>query len=89
MLLAEVEAPVVIEVAGGDEGAELEHGLGTVESPPRACDVHPVLDDVPAGALDYPGGDGPALLQCGGVVQVVLLVFQVAGAFAGAGSGPE
>ena len=41
---------------------------------------------MPAGALDYPGGDGPAFLQRGGVVQVVLLVLQVAGAFVGAGA---
>src|SRR5271168_2755494 len=44
------------------------------------------LDDVPAGALDYPGGDGPAFLQRGGVVEVVLFVLQVAGAFVGAGA---
>ena len=46
---------------------------------------HSVLDDVPAGALDDPGGDGPALGEGGGVVQVVLLVAEVAGAFVGAG----
>ena len=34
---------------------------------------------LPAGALDDPGGDGPALAERGGVVQVVLLVVQVAG----------
>jgi hypothetical protein len=35
--------------------------------------------------LDDPGGDGPALPERGGVVEVVVLVVQVAGAFAGAG----
>ena len=86
VLAAEVEAPVVLEVAGGDEGAELEDGLGAFEAPSCARYVHSVLDDVPAGALDYPGGDGPAFLQRGGVVQVSLLVLQVAGAFVGAGA---
>ena len=86
VLAAEVEAPVVLEVAGGDEGAELEDGLGAFEAPSCARYVHSVLDDVPAGALDYPGGDGPAFLQRGGVVQVVLFVLQVAGAFVGAGA---
>ena len=47
---------------------------------------HSVLDDVPAGAFDDPGGDGPAFLQRGGVAEVVLLVLQVAGAFVGAGA---
>ena len=86
MLAAEVEAPVVVEVAGGDEGAELQDGLGAFEAPSCACYVHSVLDDVPAGALDDPGGDGPALRERGGVVQVVLLVLQVAGALVGAGA---
>src|ERR1035438_8969174 len=86
MLLAEVEAPVVLEVAGGDEGAELEDGLGAFEAPSRACDVHSVFHDVPACALDYPRGDGPALGEGGGVAEVVLLVLQVACAFVGAGA---
>src|SRR5271157_4141347 len=81
VLAAEVEAPVVLEVAGGDEGAELEDGLGAFESPSCARYVHSVLDDVPAGPFYDPGGDGPAFPQRGGVVQVVLLVLQVAGAF--------
>ncbi len=33
VLAAEVEAPVALEVAGGDEGAELEDGLGAFEAP--------------------------------------------------------
>src|SRR5271167_3680078 len=86
VLAAEVEAPVVLEVAGGDEGAELEDGLGAFESPSCARYVHSVLDDVPAGPFYDPGGDGPAFPQRGGVVQVVLLVLQVAGAFVGAGA---
>ena len=46
---------------------------------------HSVLYDVPAGALDDAGGDGPALGEGGGVVQVVVLVAEVAGAFVSAG----
>ena len=83
---AEVEAPVGAEVAVGDQGAELEDGLGAFEAPSRARYVHSVLYQIPAGALDYAGGDGPAFGQRGGVVQVVLLVLQVAGAFVGAGA---
>jgi len=41
---------------------------------------------VPAGALDYAGGDGPAPGEGGGVVQEALLVLQVAGALVGAGA---
>src|SRR5271166_7138456 len=86
VLLAEVEAPVVLEVACGDDGAELEDGLGAFESPSCAGYVHSVLYEVPAGTLDDPGGDGPAFLQRGGVAEVVLLVLQVAGAFVSAGA---
>src|SRR5215813_14868276 len=82
VLAAEVEAPVVLEVAAGDDGAELEDRPGAFESPSRARYVHSVLDDVPAGALDDPGGNGPALLQRRRVVQAVLLVVQVAGGLA-------
>src|SRR5258708_2190559 len=55
-LLAEVEAPVVVEVAGGDEGAELEDGLSAVEAPSRSCDVHSVLDDACRPATRSPPG---------------------------------
>ena len=41
VLAAEVEAPVVLEVAGGDEGAELEDGLGAFEAPSCARYAHP------------------------------------------------
>ena len=85
LCLAQVEVPVVFEVATGDEGAEFQDGLGAVEAPSRARYVHSVLDDVPACSFYDPGGDGPALAQCGGVVQVVLLVAEVAGALVGAG----
>src|SRR5260370_19905354 len=74
VLAAEVVAPVGVEVAGGDDGAELQDGLGTFESPSRARYVHSVLDDVPAGPLDDPGGDGPALPERGGVAEVLVLV---------------
>ena len=84
VLAAEVERPVGVEVAGGDEGAEFQDGLGAFEAPSRARYIHSVLHDVPAGALDYPGGDRPALGQRGGVAQVVLLVLQVAGGLVGA-----
>jgi hypothetical protein len=60
VLAAEVEAPVGAEVAGGDDGAQFQDSLGTFEPPSRACYVHSVLDYVPAGPLDDPGGDGPA-----------------------------
>ena len=66
---AQVVAPVGFEVAVGGEGAEPEDGLGAGESPSCACYVHSVLYDVPAGTLDDPGGDGPAFLECGGVIR--------------------
>jgi hypothetical protein len=84
VLAAQVEAPVGFEVAAGDEGAELEDGLGSFEAPSRARYVHSVLYQVPAGSLHDPGGDRPALRERGGVVQVFLLVVQVAGALVGA-----
>src|SRR5450759_3449422 len=40
---AEVEAPVGVEVAVGDQGAEFEDGLGAFEAPSRARYVHSVL----------------------------------------------
>ena len=84
VLAAQVEAPVGFEVSAGDEGAELEDGLGSFEAPSRARYVHSVLYQVPAGSLHDPGGDRPALRERGGVVQVFLLVVQVAGALVGA-----
>jgi len=40
VLAAEVEAPVGVEVSGGDDGAEFQDGLGAFESPSRAGYVH-------------------------------------------------
>src|SRR5664279_1955093 len=83
--LGEVVAPVVFEVAVAAKRAEPEDGLGTAESPAGAGEVHPVFDQVAAGAFDDPGGDRPAFRQRGRVVQVPGLVGQVGGAGIGAG----
>ena len=45
VLAAQVEAPVGVEVAAGDEGAELQDGLGAFEPPSCARYVHSVLYD--------------------------------------------
>ena len=73
VFLPQVKAPVLLEVAVADQGSELENGFGSVESPSGPCDVHPVFDQVTAGALDYPGGDRPAFGEGGCVVQVRFL----------------
>ena len=83
---ARVIAPVLVEFTVGDEGAELEDGLGSVESPSGPCDVHSVFDQVTAGALDYPAGDRPAFGEGSGVVQVLVLGGEVAGAGVGVGA---
>jgi hypothetical protein len=44
VFLGEVEAPVGEKVAVGDQGAELEDGLGAVQAPAGAGDVQPVAD---------------------------------------------
>src|SRR6266700_5139201 len=77
LFLGQVPGPVLVEVAVADQGAEFEDGLGAVQAPACAGDVHAVLDQVAAGALDHPGGDRPPLGQGGGVVQVGLLGQQV------------
>jgi len=74
----------IIAVAG--QGAELQDGFGAVEAPPGPGDFHPVLDEPPGRSFYKAAGHRPAGLEEGGVVQVVLLVFQVAGAFAGSGA---
>src|SRR5712691_3661802 len=63
VLAAEVEAPVGVEVAAGEQGAEFQDGLGAFESPSCARYVHSVLYEPACRALDYPGGNGPAFLQ--------------------------
>ena len=60
VLLGQVVAPVVVEVAVAEDGAQGEDGFGAVESPACSGDVEPVADQVAAGSFDDPGGDGPA-----------------------------
>src|SRR5690349_14008495 len=73
----EVPGPVGVPVAVGEQGAEFEDGLGGVDAPAGAGDVHAVFDQVAAGAFYDAGGDGPAGGQGGGVVQVRGLGLQV------------
>src|SRR5450432_4644824 len=56
-----VKGPGDVEIAAGTQRAELEDGLGTAQSPAGAGDVHAVLDQVTAGALNDAGGDGGRL----------------------------
>jgi hypothetical protein len=58
-LAGDVESPVFVEVAVGDDSAEGEDGLGAVEAPSRA-DVEAVGCEVAAGSLDGAGRDRPA-----------------------------
>src|SRR5450756_167657 len=76
-----VVAHIVVEVAVDDDGADLEDVLGTLGRPPRACNSETVFDDEPAGSLDHPGGDRPALREGLVVFHVLLVVVQ-------AGDGP-
>jgi len=47
----EVEAPVLLEVAVADHGAEGEDGFGAVQAPSRASDAETVGDQVRGGML--------------------------------------
>jgi hypothetical protein len=84
--LPEVEGEVVVQVAVPVQGAELEDGFGAVQAPPGSADLHPVLDQPFRCSLDQAAGDRPSGLQERGVVQAVLLMFQVGGAFVRAGA---
>src|SRR4029453_13194407 len=77
VFLGEVEAPVGVEVTVGDQGTQLEDGLGAVQTPAGAGDVQPVADQVAAGAFDHAGGDRPAAFQGGVVAEELPLGGQV------------
>src|SRR5436305_13547416 len=85
MFLAKVVFPVGVEVTVADQGAEFEDGFRTVQAPTGAGNVEPILDQMPAGALDDAGGDRPAVGQRGGIVQVRALVGQVGARLVDAG----
>lgn len=57
-----MEAPIVGEFVVADDRAQLQDGLCASEAPAGAGDVHAVLDEVTAGALNYAGCDGPFTL---------------------------
>ena len=77
VLAGDVPVPVGVEVAAGGDGAHPEHGLGAGQAPAGSGDAEAVADDVPAGALDDAGGDGPALGERRGVAEVRFLGLQV------------
>src|SRR5690606_15240906 len=57
--------------------------FGAGEGPARAGDVHAVLDEIPAGALDDAGGDREAGGEVLVIAEVVLQAQQVMGAAVG------
>jgi hypothetical protein len=70
VLAGQVKAPVFLEVAVADHGAQGEDGLGAVQAPSCSADVEPVADQVSAGlsqarrllgGLAPPRPDGAAL----------------------------
>jgi len=75
-----MEAPVVLAVAARLEGAEAENGLGSLQAPMGAGEVHPVVDEVTARSLDDTAGDGKAVSEVPVVTQVSLAEDEVAGA---------
>src|SRR5882672_10648765 len=68
VLLGEVEGPVGVEAAVGDQCPEFQHGLGTGQRPAGPGDVEAVFQVAP-GSFDDAGGDGPADGQCGVIAQ--------------------
>jgi len=60
VLAGEVEAPVGVEVAVADQGAELEDGFGSGQPSAGAGDVEAAADQVAAGPFDHSGRDRPA-----------------------------
>jgi hypothetical protein len=48
-----VKLPVLLEVATATQRAKLQDGFGAVEAPARSGDVHAVLDQMAARALDH------------------------------------
>jgi hypothetical protein len=52
LVLFDVEGPVGVEVPAQIDGSELDDGLGHLLGPAHARTLHPILDEVLAGALD-------------------------------------
>jgi hypothetical protein len=73
VFVGEVEAPIFLEVAVADHGAQGEDSFGAGQAPPRSGDVEPVADQVAACSLDDPGRDRPARGQGLVVAQELLL----------------
>src|ERR1039457_2487442 len=61
LIFCDVEGRVAIEVPAQVDGSELDDGLGHLLSPAHSRTLHPILDEILAGALDGATGDGPAL----------------------------
>jgi hypothetical protein len=83
VLAGEVVAPVVLEVAVGDDCPQGEDGLGAVQAPSRASQIEAVGYEMAAGALDDTRRDRPAGFEGLAVAQELALVSQVADAGVG------
>jgi hypothetical protein len=72
--LLEVMVHERVPLAVEGHAAPVERGLGARPGPGHPGALHPVLDDVAAGALDHAGGDGVA----GGQIRIVVKAVAVA-----------
>src|SRR5207237_711575 len=77
VLLLLVEGPVRLKVSAGPQCPEPQHRLGTIQSPAPSSDVHPVLDQIPAGSLDHSSRDGETSVQVLAVVHVLPILEQI------------
>ena len=61
LIFFDVEGPVAIEVPAQIDSSKLDDGFGHLLSPTYSRTLHPILDEVLAGAFDSATGDGPAV----------------------------
>ena len=75
--MSEVKVPVLVPIATGLQGAELEDGLCAGEPPARACYSEAVLDQMTAGTFNDAGGNGQTLTEEIRVVDAGRILVQV------------
>ena len=76
VLLVFVEVPVHIKISIDHQGPQFEHRFTSLKSPPRTGDVHAILHQMTARPFDHPSGDGIALGQVVGIMEIRRVIGQ-------------
>src|SRR5262245_13879530 len=77
VFLEQMEFPILIKIFAGAQTPQSQHGFGTLKSPARASQFHPIFDQMPTCSFDHSRRDWQSSFEILVVVKVLAILEQV------------